>query len=176
MSTLTRMPLRTLFGAVCLMTAAAAPAIAEVVQIPGPAFVRQCPCDGAPVPAIENAGTIAPALGASSYFAALPFAGTGQVCSMTMVYRDANQKETLTASLYRKRIQVGAEIDAEPFLIARAVSAAGVVETVRKVKATMISNPAIDTEKGFFYVRADFQNINMDLVGVQVEIQDACRD
>lgn len=160
--------------AVAPLVAAVAPATAEVVQIPAPALVRQCPCDIDESPAVENNGTITPARGASSYFAALPFTGKGEVCSMTIVYRDVNENEALTVSLFRKKIEVGAKIDAKPVLIATVKSASGTPDTVRKTSAKKINNPSVDTGTAFYYLRAEFQNLNMDLVGVQVDIRKTC--
>lgn len=173
MTSLKRMRFPTLFASAAAL-AAVTPAAAEDIQIPAPAFVRQCPCGTESNPAVETAGTITPVQGRSSYFAALPYAGRGSVCSMSMVYRDANQNEALTVSLFRKKIEVGAQIDAAPILVARVVSASGVSDAVRKTDAKRINNPAVNTSNSFYYLQADFDNINMDLVGVQVDIRNTC--
>lgn len=169
MSFLLRMSLGPLAGALLI---AASPSRAEVVQIPGPAFVRQCPCNGAPVPAIETNGAIT-AIGPSVYHASLPFQGNGQVCAMSMIYRDVNESEQLTVNLLRKRIQIGGDIDVAPQLVARARSAGGVTDTVRQAEAT-VNSPTVNSETGFYYLRAEFANVNMDLVGVQVDIRPSC--
>ena len=174
MSLFPRPPVRPLFGAVCLMVAAAAPAMAEVVQIPGPAFSRQCPCNFESAPAVETKGSITPSSGASSYFAALPYAGVGKVCAMSMIYRDVNAAESLTVSLFRKKIQLGSAVDGGRDLVARAVSAGGVPDEVRKASAPTIKVAPVNTANAFYYVQADFQNVNMDLVGVQIDIRESC--
>ncbi|PZQ11225.1 MAG: hypothetical protein DI565_18155 [Ancylobacter novellus] len=174
MSFFARMPVRPLFGALCLMVAAAAPAMADVIQIPAPAFSRQCPCEFESAPAIETKGSITPSSGASSYFAAVPFVGAGQVCSMSMIYRDVNEAEALTVSLFRKRILLGSAVDAGRDLMARAVSAGGTPDAVRKADAPTIKVSPINSSKAFYYVQADFRNVNMDLVGVQIDIRQSC--
>ncbi len=90
------------------------------------------------------------------------------------MYRDANQNEALTLSPFRKKIEVGAQIDAAPILVARVVSASGISDAVRKVDAKRINNPAVNTRNSFYYLQAEFENINMNLVGVQVDIRNTC--
>ncbi|MDR4307315.1 hypothetical protein IHQ68_11875 [Chelatococcus sambhunathii] len=155
---------------------AATPAEAAIYAIPAPAFVKQCPCGpGTDVTATETRGTIALQNGGpAQFFAAVPFAGSGQVCGFTMIYRDINAAERLTATLLRKTFTVGGYIYDIPVTMAQAVSANGVTNSVRSVSATTIPSPAINTTTGFYYVRIDMQNINMDLLGVQIDIRSAC--
>lgn len=175
MTTAFRVPLKFIgaaIGAAAFM--AVSPAIAEIVQIPGPAFVRQCPCNISTDPATESNGSISVSNGASSYFATLPYSGAAKVCAMSMIYRDVNQAEQLTVTLLRKKIDIGGSIDAAPGVVARVRSAGGAPNTVRKADAPTINSPTVNSATGFYYLRADFENVNMDLVGVQVDIRPNC--
>jgi hypothetical protein len=162
-------------GLATFAAAIAFPAVATaaILQIPAPALIRQCPCAVGSGSAIEDRGTLT-AEGPSSFYAALPFSGAGQVCSMSMVYRDVNANEKVKASLLRKTFAVGATAFANPVTMATVQSAAGVNGAVRVATTTSIPSPAINTATGFYYVKVDFDNININLIGLQIDVRSSC--
>lgn len=161
-------------AAVGLGTTWAAPAKATVYQIPAPAFTQHCACTIGIGPDTVSNGVLTPD-GPGNFFATLPFTGTGNLCQLTMIYRDVNAEQSMNASVVRRNYLIGQPVAASGTTqLALVTSASGTPDTIRSATTTSIANPAINTSTGFYFVRVHFDNINMDLVGVQVDIRPTC--
>ena len=169
---------RSLWAVLALVASTFAPAQsakAEIISVPAADFQIQCPPCGFQARNFTfNNGLIIPAE-RSIFYAAVPFPINGQkICSFTLVYQDVNAGNPLTARLLRKTFAVGSNPTAAPIVIATAVSAGGVVNTVRKATTTAISFPTIAKQNSFYMAQIDVQTINTNFLGVQVEYKSAC--
>jgi hypothetical protein len=155
------------------LAASAAQAESTRLQIPGASFVQQCPCTIGIGAATVREGVLTPD-GPSTYYAPLPYSGIRKVCSLTAYYRDVNELEKMTVGLYYRNATLGAAVDEPATLMAEVTSAPGVQDSIRKVTTSDVTSGALKLGQRFYFVKVDFDNINMDLLGVQVEMRDAC--
>ena len=67
-------------------------------------MVRHCPCESDPADdALVQQGVLKPQTSNGRYFAAVVFPRDGEtVCRFSMVYRDVNAADAITARLFRK--------------------------------------------------------------------------
>lgn len=157
--------------------AVAAPSKAEAatatVQLPATTFIQQCPCTAGIGSASVQNGVLSPD-GPSTYYAPLPYTGVKKVCGLSAFYRDVNDNERMRVRIFSRATGVGASIENPATLMAEVESGPGVSDAIRKVSTTDISGATLKPKERFYYVQVDFDNINMDLVGVQVDMRDTC--
>jgi hypothetical protein len=166
-----------LVGAAALavsVVAFAGGARANILQLSATAFTARCPCvdfDNAE----ELNGVLEPQSSQSRFFSAVMFPVSGQnVCSFSLVYQDTNASETLTASLKQKKFAVGGATFGAPVTMASVSTGAGAVNTVRKATTSAITNPKITAGNSFYYVEIDQANINLNVLGVQIDVRPTC--
>jgi hypothetical protein len=149
-------------------------ASAEIVSLSGAGFIQQCPCSlSGQQPEIVK-GVLTPT-DQSTVFAAVDFPVNGRkICSVTMVYQDINNNDTMTARLLRKSFAVGSNVANNPAVVATVNSDAGVVNTVRKATTTTINGPTINEVSGFYYVEVAMPTVNLNLLGVQIDHRLTC--
>jgi hypothetical protein len=151
------------------------PAKAEIISISAVDFALLCPpCGTSAQNYTFNNGLLIPS-DRSIFYAAVPFPTNGQkVCSFTHVYQDINAGNPLTARLLKKAFAVGSNATGAPIVMATAVSANGVVNTVRKTTTTTINQPTITKQSAFYIAQIDVQTINTNFLGVQVDSRATC--
>jgi hypothetical protein len=155
-------------------TVALAPvAKADILSISGAAFVRQCPCNaGDTLPDVKK-GVLVPT-SRSTFDAAVDFPKNGQkICSLSLVYEDTNNKDSMTARLLRKSFTPGGNPFNNPTILATVQSAPGMLATVRKA-TFFLDPPTIDETTGFYFVEVSTPTINLNLLGVQVDYRPSC--
>jgi len=96
------------------------------------------------------------------------------VCSFSLIYQDTNGGETLKASLKQKRFVVGGATFHVPVTMASVSTAAGTVSTIRKATTSAITNPTITAANSFYYVEIDQANVNLNVLGVQIDVRPTC--
>ncbi len=159
------------FAAAALAPFAAASAQATILDIPAVSMTQTF---GAADSVDRTQGLLDPTGGRTNWIAPLPFQGNGQVCRFSIIYRDVNALETITARLMRKTYTLGGSAYAAPILMARVVSSSSVSDGVRRTDAPSIPKPLINTATGFYYVDAEIENINMALIGIQIDVRPNC--
>ncbi len=163
--------LRTLVALGVLGCASAANA--DIIQIAGPAFFEQCPCGQEPAGEVSNGVLVTQGTNAT-YFAAVPFRDAGlRVCSFSLVYRDANNDDAMTARLLRKRYAVGDDAFAKPVVMAK-VTSSGKQGDIRIASTKDIKSPKLDLNNSFYYVEVDVVTFNLDLLGVKIDARPSC--
>jgi hypothetical protein len=163
--------LRTLVAVGVLGCAGAASA--DIIQIAGPAFVEQCPCGQEPAGEVSNGVLVTQGTNAT-YFAAVPFPDTGlDVCSFSLVYRDANNDDDMTARLLRKSYSVGDDAFANPVVMAK-VSSSGKQGDIRIATTSKIKNRTVRLDDSFYYVEVDVVTFNLDFLGVKIDARPVC--
>jgi hypothetical protein len=146
---------------------------ADIIQIAGPAFVEQCPCGQQPAGEVSNGVLVTQGTNAT-YFAAVPFPDTGlEVCSFSLVYRDANNDDDMTARLLRKRYSVGDDAFAKPVVMAK-VNSSGKQGDIRIATTKDIKSPKLALDNSFYYVEVDVVTFNLDLLGVKIDARQIC--
>jgi hypothetical protein len=158
-------------SAAALTTLIGSPARATVLDIPA---VSMAQTFGAADAVDRSLGLLDPTGGRTKWIAPLPFQGNGQVCRFSIVYRDVNAQETITARLMRKTYALGGSAYVAPTVMARVVSSPSVADGVRRTDAPSIPKSQINTATGFYYVDAEIENINMALIGVQIDVRANC--
>jgi hypothetical protein len=158
-----------LVGALTLTSARA-----EIISISGATFIQQCPCaQSGNVPTLDR-GVLKPTDFAKVYAdVAFPTAGQ-EICSLSIVYQDINGAENMTARLFRKSFNLGGNAFNPPVAIATVSSANGVVEQVRRTTTTAVNPRSIGKGNSFYYVEVTFPNINLNLIGVQIDYRPVC--
>ena len=151
------------------------PARAEIISISAVDFALLCPpCGSSAQNYTFNNGLLIPA-DRSIFYATVPFPTNGQrVCSFSLVYQDINAGNPLTARLLKKTFAVGSNPTGAPVVMATAVSANGVVNTVRITKTTNITQPTIAKQSAFYIAQVDVQTINTNFLGVQIDYRATC--
>lgn len=150
-------------------------ASAAIVSIPGAAFKPSCPTciPLGQFPDLQNGSLTANGLATLS--APVDFPVDGQkICRMTLVYEDKNGTENLTMRLLRKTAANGANPDAPPAVLAQVSSSGSVAASTRKASTTAISPRMINEAGGFYYVETSFINVNLNIIGVQLDVRGVC--
>lgn len=161
-------------GAVFAMAAASSVEAANAtIQLPATTFIQQCPCTAGIGSASVRNGVLTPD-GPSTYYAPLPFTGIKKVCGLTAYYRDVNNDQRMRVRIFSRATGVGGSVDDPATLMAEVESGPGVADSIRKVSTSNVVGGTLKPAQRFYYVQVDFDNINMDLVGVQVEMRDTC--
>ena len=166
----------------CSMTAllgtllAVSPARADTLQISGAGMVRHCPCESDPADdALVQQGVLKPQTSNGRYFAAVVFPRDGEtVCRFSMVYRDVNAADAITARLFRKRFTVGGSAATAPVVMAVVKTAAGTPDTVRMATDATINSAQINTDNSFYFIEADVPTVNLEILGFQIEVAPTC--
>jgi hypothetical protein len=170
--------IRSLWAALALVASAFVPAQsarAEIISISAVDFALLCPpCGTNAHDYTFNNGLLIPT-DRSIFYATVPFPTNNQkVCSFSLVYQDINAGNPLTARLLRKPFAVGSNPTGNPVVMATAVSASGVVNTVRKATTTTITQPTISKQNSFYIAAIDVQTINTNFLGVQIDYRPTC--
>jgi len=149
---------------------------ADRLQISGAGLVRHCPCDVDPADdALVEQGVLKPQTTNGRYFAAVVFPRDGEtVCRFSMVYRDVNGAQTITAQLLRKSFTVGGNAASQPIVMATVKSAAGTPNTVRVAADSTIKAAHINTNNSFYFIEADVPTVNLEILGFQIEVAPTC--
>jgi len=155
---------------------AASYASADTLQISGAGLVRHCPCDVDPADdALVEQGVLKPQVSNGLYFAPVVFPRDGEtVCRFTMVYRDVNAADTITAQLLRKRFTVGGNAANAPVVMSTVKSAGGTTNTVRVATDTTIGTPLINTNTSFYFIQVQVPTVNLEILGFQIEVGQTC--
>ena len=151
-------------------------ASADTLQISGAGLVRHCPCDfDAADDALVEQGVLKPQTSNGLYFAPVVFPRDGEtVCRFTMVYRDVNAADTITAQLLRKRFTNGGSATIAPVVMSTVKSAAGTPNTVRVATDTTIAQPTINTNNSFYFIQVQVPTVNLEILGFQIEVGLTC--
>jgi hypothetical protein len=163
-----------------LMLAGVGSAQAEILQISATGFVSHCPCnggggDGAGAAAQEDNGVLLTTQNQTRFFAPVVFPADRQyVCSFSLVYHDINQNDAITARLLRKRAIVGEDPFASPNTMAIVRSGAPISNTIRKATTNNIAGNRIQAASFFYYVEVDSPTVNLNILGVQLDVKSAC--
>lgn len=155
-----------------VVTASAGIARADIVSLPAMGFVRYDPTGTSQDPTPDN-GTLSPVVG-TDLFAGVDFPVNGNsICRLMLIYGDTNPSESISATLYRKRIVLGGPVDAAPDALAT-VTSVGTVSGMRAKVSNAVTFRRIDEVNYFYYVKVTAQNFNTPLVGVQIIHKPAC--
>ena len=150
---------------------------AELIVLSAVDFVKRCIVECTVPNGDENVidrGVLKPNDG-GRFFASVSFPVNGQrVCSFALVYHDINANDPLTAKLIRKRFVLGADAFNNPIVMASVASAAGVTDAARRVTTTAINQPVIQKGNSFYYVEVFAKTINLDFLGVQIDVRPTC--
>jgi hypothetical protein len=166
-----------LFGAFLSAVGFAPAASADILQIAGAGFERRCPCgaDGAQDDAEEFRGVLQPKNVSMRYFAPVVFPVNGQsVCSFSLVYHDINAGDAMVATLKRKIFNLGGSPFNFNTVMASVQSAAGTPNTVRRATDNTIFSPVINTANSFYFVQIDVPTVNLNILGVQIDVRPTC--
>lgn len=156
----------------CAFSLTAGAAYADTISLSAMGFVRYDPAGTTQDPTPDN-GTLSPVIGAT-LFAPVDFPVNGQnVCSLSLTYGDTNMAESISATLFRKRISNGGTVNAAPQAMAKVTSGL-TVTGMRTVSTTTVSNRTINEAGFFYYVQVDAPNFNTPLVGVRIDHQATC--
>lgn len=151
---------------------------AELLVYSATDFVQRCPCVGDQIdPSIVDRGVLKQSLGVFvRYYTSVSFPTNGQrVCRFSLIYHDVNASENITARLLRKNFTVGqGGVFANPVVMATVQSAAGTPNVVRRATTTAIASPVIGKNSSFFYVEVEVPTINLNLLGVQIDVSPTC--
>jgi hypothetical protein len=149
---------------------------ADTLQISGAGLVRHCPCDvDAADDALLEQGVLKPQTTNGLYFAPVVFPRDGEtVCRFTMVYRDVNAADTITAQLLRKRFTNGGSAALAPVVMSTVRSAAGTPNTVRVATDTTIAQSTINTNNSFYFIQVQVPTVNLEILGFQIEVGLTC--
>jgi len=149
---------------------------ADTLQISGAGLVRHCPCDVDPADdALVEQGVLKPQATNGRYFAAVVFPRDGEtVCRFSMVYRDVNAADTVTAQLLRKRFTAGGSAAIEPVVMAKVKSAGGTPNTVRIATDSTIRSGQINTNTSFYFIEVQVPTVNLEILGFQIEVAPTC--
>lgn len=149
---------------------------ADTLQISGAGLVRHCPCDFDPADdALVEQGVLKPQASNSLYFAPVIFPRDGEtVCRFTMVYRDVNAADTITAQLLRKRFTNGGSAALAPVVMSTVRSAAGTPNTVRVATDITIAQSTINTHNSFYFIQVQVPTVNLEILGFQIEVAPTC--
>lgn len=148
---------------------------AEIISISTVALDLRCPCSpGGEDPLLEK-GVLKPSA-QSKFYASVSFPTNGQrVCSFSLVYHDVNANNAITARLFRKAFAHNtSNAFNPPTLMAVVNSAAGVSNLARKATTTAIASGVIAKQNSFYYVEVTFPTINMNVLGVQIDVRPTC--
>jgi hypothetical protein len=149
---------------------------ADTLQISGAGLVRHCPCDFDPADdALVEQGVLKPQTSNGLYFAPVVFPRDGEtVCRFTMVYRDVNAADTITAQLLRKKFTNGGSAALAPVVMSTVRSAAGTANTVRVATDTTIAQSTINTNNSFYFIQVQVPTVNLEILGFQIEVGLTC--
>jgi len=155
---------------------AADQAQADVLQISATGLVLRCPCGPDIADNAEEAqGVLKPLRPNARYFTPVVFPIAGQrVCRFSMVYRDVNANDAITATLRRKPAAVGSNAADPSIVMATVTSAAGIQDKVRKATTTTIVDPKINSTASFYYIEVDVPTVNLELLGFQIDVRPTC--
>jgi len=148
---------------------------AELLVYSAVDFVRRCPCGEEADRAEVNNGVLIPVDTNLHFFTSVSFPVNGQnVCKFSLLYHDINANDSLTARLVRKSFTLGGDPFSTPVIMATVSSAGGVPNTVRRVTTTAINSPTIAKERSFYYVEIEAPTINLNVLGVQIDVRQTC--
>jgi hypothetical protein len=168
---------RTVAGTALTMLLGLGAAYADTLQISGAGFVRHCPCDFdlAADTALVTNGVLQPQATNTHYFAPVVFPRDGErVCGFRLVYRDVNEQDTMTVRLLRKVAKANGDAAAPPIVMATVKSASGTPDTIRIATAKRIKSAEIDTANSFYFVEAEVPTVNLEIIGVRIEVAPSC--
>ena len=168
----------TVFGLSILgsVTIGISPALAEVLQFSALGLEKRCPCglgDEADKAEAVN-GVLKLKDAGMHYFMPVALPHGQNVCRFSMVYHDINSTDSMTATLKRKVVVVGNPPFGAPTTMASVTTAAGVSDTIRKANDTTIVTPVINTTNSFYYIQLESPTTNLNPIGFQIEVRDAC--
>jgi len=147
---------------------------AELLSYAATDFVQRCPCDIEGDHTEVKDGVLVLVDINLRYFRSVDLPEGEQVCQFTLIYHDINGNDTMTAHLVRKAFTVGGDPFSSPQIMATVSSASGVSNTVRKATTTTITDPTITKENAFYYVELDAPTINLNALGVQIDVRPSC--
>lgn len=146
---------------------------AEIVSVPAAAFSPNTPVDFNDFGS-DDEGVFKPA-NIVRLIAPVDFPRNGQkICKMTLVHSDENNNEDLIMQLLRKTAVTGALANATPPVIVAQVSSSGNSNTIRRASTTNISPRKINDTSGFYYLKTFFVNVNLNFIGVQLDVKSTC--
>jgi hypothetical protein len=159
-----------------LLLGLATPVMADTLQISGAGLVRHCPCDfDAADDATVSQGVLQPAATNTHYFAPVVFPRDGEtVCRFSMIYRDVNANDTMTATLNRKFIDLNGPVFDPPTVMARVKTAAGTPDTMRRASTKNIKSAKLKTNNSFYFIEAVVPTVNLEIVGFQIVVAPTC--
>jgi len=165
------------FGVGLLGGAPAGPA--EIIGLSATGFTRHCGLGGCVHDGTDESSThdgVVEMTGQSNaFYADVDFPRDGdKICSLSLVYRDVNGNDAITARLFRKSFSSGGNPFSAPTLIATAASASGTLTTTRITKKTLTTPPTVAQSSGFYYVEVDAPTINLAFLGVQIDVRSSC--
>jgi hypothetical protein len=150
---------------------------ADTLQISGTAFVRHCPCDfdlAADNALVEN-GILKPQATNTRYYAAVVFPRDGeQVCRFSLVYVDTNAQDSMFVRLLKKVGNTNGNPDNAPIVMATLKSSISIADKIRVATTNVINSPQIDNALGFYYVEAEVPTVNLEILGVRIEVAPTC--
>jgi len=148
---------------------------AELLVYSATDFVRRCPCNTAADLTEVSNGVLIPVDTNPRYFTSVSFPINGQqVCRFSLVYHDINANDSLTARLVRKTFTIGGAPFSSPEIMATVSTAAGALDTVRRVTTAAITSPTIRKGNSFYYVEIEAPTINLNVLGVQIDVRPTC--
>jgi len=166
-------------GAVALCVAALRPlsAGAEIIQIAGPGFFMHCPTSGCGTLSDTTFGQVATGSLANgllqnaqgSFYAPVVFPTNGlQVCKFSLVYRDDDAQNDITASLLKKNFLPNQPDAFSAAIVMARVRSNGAQNNTREQVTTKITAPTLTFNTGFYYVELDIPASDLQVVGVQI--------
>jgi hypothetical protein len=164
--------LAALFAGCAFTFALPSAATADVINISATTFVLRTASGSGDLAGEQEAGTLQGATG--TYFAPVTFPpNAGRICRFSLVFRDFDETNNITARLMRKRYTVGGKASTGLLLVAQMQSKA-VIDGVQKISAAVINSPVVLFNRAFYYVELEIPAPQLQVLGVEIEHKPAC--
>lgn len=149
-------------------------ASADVIQISATAFALRTAAGSSDVAGEGGLGLLQNAKG--SYFAAVAFPTTGNVCRFNLVYRDFDADFQIIARLMKKKIAIGGSAFVAPVVMAALrTGKATASDTVARRSTAAITEPTIAAPgTAFYFVQLFVPATTLQVLGVEIVVKPTC--
>lgn len=149
-------------------------ASADLIQISATTFALRTAAGSTDVVGEGGAGLLQNAKG--SYFAAVAFPPTGNVCRFDLVYRDFDTGAQITARLMKKKVAIGGSAFTAPLTMATLrTGVAAANDGVLRRATSAITEPIIaGPGQAFYFVQLDVPATTLQVLGVEIVHKPTC--
>jgi len=140
---------------------------AAIIGISAVTFVPRDFSGGTSTPGETSQGLLLDAKG--RYYAAVVFPSSGNVCKLSLVFRDNDADQNVTARLIRKGYAAGGNAFAPPLVMAQ-VASTGASNPTRVISDATIVQPAVYLG-AFYYVELVLPIETLEVLGVSIDFR-----